>query len=328
MNYVLYHANCQDGLGAKYAAWKKFGENAKYLPVQYGEDIPFEVYGPRVMFVDVPIDALFYDPASKSLYTKVDAQVATMHKENVDLRFDQDEWVCLSKTNDVYICDFSYPLEALKELRESVNTLVVLDHHKTAQEALSGFPGAIFDMNRSGAMIAWNYFHPTVPAPRLIEYVQDRDLWRKQYRETDAVASAIPFLNGDMEQWDIVAENEDDLQDLSKAGETVESYKRIKVQEALQDVAILPYRGYKAGVRNYTENASDIGAAICNSLGVDFSMTYFIDPTGMVVVSFRSRKDGVDVGALAKEHGGGGHKAASGMRVDFDFLSKLLVGEL
>jgi oligoribonuclease NrnB/cAMP/cGMP phosphodiesterase (DHH superfamily) len=38
---ILYHANCLDGTGSKFAAWKEFGENgAHYVPVQYGQDIP------------------------------------------------------------------------------------------------------------------------------------------------------------------------------------------------------------------------------------------------------------------------------------------------
>ena len=38
--YVLYHAHCIDGSGACYAAWKKYRDNAKYIPVQYGHDFP------------------------------------------------------------------------------------------------------------------------------------------------------------------------------------------------------------------------------------------------------------------------------------------------
>jgi hypothetical protein len=29
---VIYHADCRDGFGAAYAAWKKFGDNASYIP--------------------------------------------------------------------------------------------------------------------------------------------------------------------------------------------------------------------------------------------------------------------------------------------------------
>jgi oligoribonuclease NrnB/cAMP/cGMP phosphodiesterase (DHH superfamily) len=37
---ILYHANCYDGFGSAWAAWKKFGDEAQYRPVQYGEEPP------------------------------------------------------------------------------------------------------------------------------------------------------------------------------------------------------------------------------------------------------------------------------------------------
>ena len=37
---VLYHANCPDGFGAALAAWKHFGNEAEYVPVQYGKEPP------------------------------------------------------------------------------------------------------------------------------------------------------------------------------------------------------------------------------------------------------------------------------------------------
>ena len=337
MIYILYHANCQDGLGSKYAAWKKFGDNGTtYIPVTYGQEIPEEVYGETARFDGIPTGTRFYDPATKNLFVKDTEHVTVIQEPGekfddgsaMSFVFDNDELLHVCGTNDVYICDFSYPKQALERLRNSVNTLVILDHHKTAQEALKDFPGAIFDMNRSGAMITWNYFHPGVTPPKLLEYVQDRDLWLKKFPETDIIAGAIPLLRGDMAQWDAVATVPEDLQALYTKGLVIDQYKKVQVENDLKAVTILPYRGYKAGVRNYTANASDIGEAIYERMDVDISMTYFIDSEGMAVVSFRSKRGSVDVGALAKEHGGGGHMAAAGMRVDLNFLSELLAGNL
>ncbi len=49
---VLYHANCPDGFGGAYAAWKKFSENALYLPVSHGEKPPQEIGGAHVYLID------------------------------------------------------------------------------------------------------------------------------------------------------------------------------------------------------------------------------------------------------------------------------------
>lgn len=41
MIYVLYHGPaCQDGFASAFITWKKFGEKATYIPVQYGEPVP------------------------------------------------------------------------------------------------------------------------------------------------------------------------------------------------------------------------------------------------------------------------------------------------
>lgn len=37
---ILYHADCLDGFGAAYAAWKHFGNEAEYIPVKYNEPAP------------------------------------------------------------------------------------------------------------------------------------------------------------------------------------------------------------------------------------------------------------------------------------------------
>lgn len=40
VTHVLYHANCADGFGAAYAAWKVLGDQAEYLPVRHGQPPP------------------------------------------------------------------------------------------------------------------------------------------------------------------------------------------------------------------------------------------------------------------------------------------------
>jgi len=39
---VIYHADCRDGFGAAYAVWKKFGEDASYIPLKAHINTPPE----------------------------------------------------------------------------------------------------------------------------------------------------------------------------------------------------------------------------------------------------------------------------------------------
>ena len=49
---VLYHGGCPDGFGGAYAARKKFGDTAEYIPVKHGRPIPEGLAGRRLFFVD------------------------------------------------------------------------------------------------------------------------------------------------------------------------------------------------------------------------------------------------------------------------------------
>lgn len=276
--YVLYHANCFDGTGAKFAAWKRFGDAAYYIPVQYGKPFP--------------------------------------------------DMVKLGQETDVYILDFSYPRDFLEDLHSKVHKLVVLDHHKTAQADLAGLDYAEFDMNKSGAVLAWEYFHPGKVVPDMLRLIQDGDLWKFEFSETKALRAALPLLESNMIDWDLCCNDQEILNEVIRSGEAIERYNAIKVDTTVQNnVKVLPYKGYKAGVLNTTTLVSEIGNAIYDTLKVDFSMSYFFDIDGVPVVSFRSKGD-MDVSAFAKELGGGGHKNAAGAKVDLEFIRKLYAEEL
>jgi hypothetical protein len=49
---VLYHAFCADGFGAAWAAWRRLGGGALYLPVQHGAPPPEVPAGSRVYILD------------------------------------------------------------------------------------------------------------------------------------------------------------------------------------------------------------------------------------------------------------------------------------
>ena len=49
---ILYHADCPDGFGAAFAAWKKFGDDASYIPVRFHDTPPVDVSGKEVYLID------------------------------------------------------------------------------------------------------------------------------------------------------------------------------------------------------------------------------------------------------------------------------------
>ena len=267
MIYVLYHANCVDGFGAAFAAWKKFKDQAQYIPVTYGQSFP------------------------------------------------------LMKTNsEVYIVDFSYPRAQLLNLVQSMSKVVVLDHHKTAQEDLKGLDFAKFDMKKSGAMLAWEYFHPETKVPKLIEYIQDRDLWNNILPQTKEFNLGLSAYSFDFELWDKIDENT-----LVAEGITIERYQEQKIQEMLREVKFINFAGYKSiPVLNCSVLQSDVVNKMLDKYPqAPFALGYHDLKSGKRKWSARSRQsEDVDVTIIAAKFGGGGHKNAAGFTTDLNYLGE------
>ena len=51
VNVVIYHADCTDGMGAAYSAWKCLGNRAEYYPCKHGDNPP-DVKGKNVVILD------------------------------------------------------------------------------------------------------------------------------------------------------------------------------------------------------------------------------------------------------------------------------------
>jgi hypothetical protein len=102
--------------------------------------------------------------------------------------------------DDVLIVDFSYARSTLLAMRESAKSLRVLDHHKTAEEDLRGLDFCLFDMNRSGAGIAWDELK-TGERPPLVAYVEDRDLWRFALPDSKIINAFIGSYDFSFDMW-------------------------------------------------------------------------------------------------------------------------------
>lgn len=53
---VLYHGGCPDGFGGAYAAWKKFGDEAEYIPVTHQLPPPAHLEGKELYLIDFCYD--------------------------------------------------------------------------------------------------------------------------------------------------------------------------------------------------------------------------------------------------------------------------------
>ena len=100
----------------------------------------------------------------------------------------------------VYVLDFSYPRNTVIELWKN-HSLTLLDHHKTAQESLTGLPGCLVDLSKSGAALSWQHFHPDQKMPDLLAYVQDRDLWKFELPNSREISAYIYSKGYNFQTW-------------------------------------------------------------------------------------------------------------------------------
>lgn len=283
----IYHAHCADGFTAAWAVRLTLGDEVQFVPAGYG-DAPPDVTGA-----------------------------------------------------DVVIVDFSYPRQVLMAMADAARSVLVLDHHKTAAEALHRLPVVIerdwnkhvnhmiwarsyapealrlrveFDMNRSGAQIAWDYFHPDADRPYLIDVVADRDLWRWRLTWSRELNAVIGSHDLDFSTW---FDLHDRLEDKIETGLMVsEGAAILRAQDKLvRQIIDTSRRRMRIGGHNVPVApapyalASDTAGTMAE--GEPFAATYCDTPKGRAF-SLRSRGDGIDVSQIAQTYGGGGHRGAAG----------------
>jgi oligoribonuclease NrnB/cAMP/cGMP phosphodiesterase (DHH superfamily) len=224
---------------------------------------------------------------------------------------------------DVVIVDFSYPLIDMERMAAQAKTLLVLDHHVTARDALSTFraPNAtvVFDMTRSGAGLAWDHCHHGDMRPWLVDYVEDRDLWRMALHEPAAVNAYIGTIPFEFEAWDRASEGTIDEAILS--GRAVEAKIHQYIKEVRKNAERITFEGFDVPIVNAPQvDISELVGFMAN--GETFAMGWWRGH-GVFNYSLRSKGD-FDVSELAKRHGGGGHKNAAGFQLP-GLLSELKV---
>lgn len=229
---------------------------------------------------------------------------------------------------DVYLVDFSYKREILQVLCRYANNIVLLDHHKSALEDLKGledefenFSSSYSNQEESGCTIAWRYVKNVRkhkdPMPPLLDYIEDRDLWNFNLPFTREIMQAV-FSR------ELTFENVDELMRYKKAdiNKTLLFEGKVLTKKYETDLAkVIKSSTREIEIGNYivpccncnSMFSSDAG----NKLSQDkpFAATYY-DTRKKRIFSLRSNENGLDVSAIAKLYGGGGHKHAAGFAVD------------
>ncbi len=259
---VVYHGKCPDGFGGAYAAWKKFGDMANYIPALHGAPAP-------------------------NLTGK-----------------------------EVYMIDFSYPLDVLLHIEKEAKRLVVLDHHMGAREAVESVKEHVFNNDHSGSGIAWNYFHPDTSLPRLLAYIEDNDLWRHSLPHGKEVAAYIGTMQFAFESFDTVVrkvETDEGFKQIIQKGSAFAEYFEHTVSHLLEYAELVVLDEYTVfAVNSPRLFRSELGHRLAEK-HAPFAIVWYVSEGRW---HFSLRGDGsVDVSEIARRRGGNGHHDAASFRL-------------
>lgn len=285
---VLYHAHCADGFGAAFAAWLVFGDVAEYVPVQHGK-------------------------------TQAIPEAVT--------------------DRDIFILDFGFDEETTNQIFRLCRSVTLLDHHKTAFETwcdetpTDGFfwhvdpdvnMHVLLDNNKSGAVLAWDHFHPGTEVPLLIRHIDDYDRWQFRLEGTKAFNKALwAETPWNFRQWTgflpervVLSMRETGTALLRAHDKNVLSVVEGGARRCEIALPLEHRLGLAANCPPHL--TSDVGHELANRSGT-FGLCWHQDTTGAIRCSLRSNEH-YDVSAIAKHFAGGGHRNAAGFSVSLEQL--------
>lgn len=211
------------------------------------------------------------------------------------------------KGRNIYMLDFCVGEEQLERVIDESESIRVLDHHLTHQEVCGKFECCTFDMERSGAGMAWDILVQK-PRPWLIDYIEDRDLWRKRLPDIETVSAYIPTIEYTFENWDRLVATP--LEEIVSKGKGALAYRNHYVR----DVAKLAMRREFLGHEDIpVVNSPFVGISdLVSHLAKDakFAAGWWMREDGKFQYSLRSTD--FNVSEVARRCGGGGHKNAAG----------------
>lgn len=260
---IFYHGKCPDGFGGAYAAWKKYGDDAVYVPLSRDEEPPVE----------------------------------------------------MARGKEIYFVDFCYEKEIMDRFASEANRLIILDHHEGVEEVITSFPEHVYASDRSGARIAWDYFHPNESVPEVVKYVEDGDLYLFSLPDSRAILSFLYTKDHDFSVWDDLErqlKNEKERQRIIERGEGYAEYASLLVERLKARAKLVSFEGYTCylGFAN-SMFTSDVGNGLAQMRP---PIALIINPSiDGFRVSLRRAKghDEVNVAELAQKYGGNGHPFAA-----------------
>ena len=235
--------------------------------------------------------------------------------------------------DQVWIVDYSIEPTEMMQLLEITKDVIWIDHHKTAIDKYADFPFPIRGIRKdgeAGCMLTFKYIHwwtpdrgygeedftkqnEHIPIPIHVALVEDWDLFKFSYGDKTRY-----FKEGcEMEDtspsselwWNLMLVNTN-MEKIINNGKTAIKYRDQWAKEFMKSWSFpVEFEGHRCIAANLGKCNSEYFKSIED--GYDILMPFIFDGNKWTVSLYSKT---VDVSEIAKRHGGGGHKGASGFQ--------------
>ena len=239
----------------------------------------------------------------------------------------------------VIFVDVCADKQILIKICEKAKDVIILDHHKTNKSLIDSLSHIdnlkiIFDIDKAGCQIAWDYFNEGIIRPWFIDYIADRDLWKWELENSKLITSAlyslkyitIDGLNNLFSNLD----KQDEIinQELIPYAKVIEKYENELIEKSVNSATEVEMIRNDSDIK-YTIWLGTITSHLRSELGNQLSLTKFKNgkaPDFSAIwnydyesdewyISLRGVNDKFDLSEIAKSFGGGGHKKAAGFKI-------------
>lgn len=239
---------------------------------------------------------------------------------------------------EVISCDVGYSGKDMHSLIAMFPNIIIIDHHISSFRDINTFYNNnipinyIFDNEESGASLAWKYFNGDLPAPKTIQYIKDRDLWKFELPDSKEIAAGLFEMlptdpTDNWKTWDDFIDREDiNLPNALNIGKVISCLNLRRIIELSSKFKKFNFefggKTYKGAHLNTAEHISELGNYVVNMKDIngqfiyDFALMWrYNEPDDTYNCSLRSR-NGVDVSSFCRKYGGGGHETAAGLSIN------------
>jgi uncharacterized protein len=235
------------------------------------------------------------------------------------------EYRDLAAEDGLLFCDIAPPRERVGAFIAADS--LVLDHHRGARDVVLAFGerGVFADERRepgvSGALLAYREVWRIIQGgddERVRQFASVtgvRDTWQTQHPEWDeacAQAAALTFYGYEAlaSQGPHLAEHQRDVGRRLVAARHHLAAETVRAKLFWLEDGVAVYNDRDRLLSDVAARAFDAHHSLQIVGGFHYKVTS--DRRMLFVVALRARKDGVDVAAIARRHGGGGHSSAAG----------------